>query len=100
MRPFPEIPSLTGWETISHRVDDTILIVGISPSGVYSQIFTGAFQDANGKAGDINLVARRIRLDNLGTIASDAETGDGGNIRLQASDYVLSTNRCRRDSHN
>jgi filamentous hemagglutinin family protein len=47
-----------------------------------------------GKAGDLNINARSILLDNQGKIVSETDLGTGGNITLQIEDFLL----MRRDS--
>lgn len=42
-----------------------------------------------GPAGDINLNARYILLDNKGQLTSNSQVGKGGNIRLQVQDVLL-----------
>ena len=42
-----------------------------------------------GKAGDLNITARSILLDNKGKLTSNSESGKGGNITLQVRDLLL-----------
>ncbi|MBD2514922.1 filamentous hemagglutinin N-terminal domain-containing protein [Nostoc sp. FACHB-973] len=42
-----------------------------------------------GKAGDLNITANSILLDNKGKLTSNSESGKGGNIRLQPRDLLL-----------
>ncbi|NMF61421.1 two-partner secretion domain-containing protein [Brasilonema octagenarum] len=42
-----------------------------------------------GKAGELNINARSILLDNQGKITSETDTGQGGNINLQVRDLLL-----------
>ncbi|NJM69603.1 MAG: filamentous hemagglutinin N-terminal domain-containing protein [Scytonema sp. RU_4_4] len=42
-----------------------------------------------GKAGELNISARSILLDNQGKITSETDTGQGGNITLQVQDLLL-----------
>ncbi|MEH2118286.1 two-partner secretion domain-containing protein [Nostoc sp.] len=42
-----------------------------------------------GKAGDLNITARSILLDNKGKLTSETESGRGGNITLQVRDLLL-----------
>ncbi|MBD2535791.1 filamentous hemagglutinin N-terminal domain-containing protein, partial [Nostoc flagelliforme FACHB-838] len=42
-----------------------------------------------GKAGDLNVTAGSILLDNQGTLTSDSYSGQGGNITLQVQDLLL-----------
>ncbi|MDM9580967.1 filamentous hemagglutinin N-terminal domain-containing protein [Nostoc sp. GT001] len=44
---------------------------------------------SSGKAGDLNITARSILLDNQGSLTSDSELGRGGNISLQVQDLLL-----------
>ncbi|RCJ21374.1 filamentous hemagglutinin [Nostoc minutum NIES-26] len=41
-----------------------------------------------GKAGDINVTARSIQLENKGKLTSNSESGQGGNITLQVRDLL------------
>ncbi|MEH2277673.1 MAG: filamentous hemagglutinin N-terminal domain-containing protein [Nostoc sp.] len=42
-----------------------------------------------GKAGDLNITARSILLDNKGKLTSNSESGRGGNITLQVQNLLL-----------
>jgi filamentous hemagglutinin family protein len=42
-----------------------------------------------GKAGELNVTARSILLDNQGKLTSETDTGQGGNINLQLRDLLL-----------
>ncbi len=42
-----------------------------------------------GKAGDLNVIADSILLDNKGKLTSNSESGQGGNISLQVRDLLL-----------
>jgi filamentous hemagglutinin family protein len=42
-----------------------------------------------GKAGDVNVTARSILLDNQGKLTSNSESGQGGNITLEVRDLLL-----------
>ncbi|MFS0514464.1 filamentous hemagglutinin N-terminal domain-containing protein [Nostoc sp. UIC 10607] len=42
-----------------------------------------------GKAGDLNIIARSILLDNKGKLTSNSESGRGGDIRLQVQNLLL-----------
>jgi large exoprotein involved in heme utilization and adhesion len=42
-----------------------------------------------GKAGDLNVTAHSILLDNAGKLTSNSESGKGGNITLQVRDLLL-----------
>ncbi|MBN3907174.1 MAG: filamentous hemagglutinin N-terminal domain-containing protein [Nostoc sp. NMS1] len=42
-----------------------------------------------GKAGDLNITARSILLDNKGKLISNSESGKGGNITLQVQNLLL-----------
>ncbi len=45
--------------------------------------------DGLGKAGELNIIANAIFLDNDGKLTSDAQSGNGGNISLQVQDFLL-----------
>ncbi|MBD2497915.1 S-layer family protein [Nostoc sp. FACHB-280] len=57
----------------------------ISPSGA----FTSVEPNAVGDAGNINLTARSIRLDNQAAISAITTSGNGGDINLQVQDILL-----------
>ncbi|MCC5638667.1 S-layer family protein [Nostoc sp. CHAB 5844] len=57
----------------------------ISPSGA----FTSVEPEAVGNAGNINLTARSIRLDNQAAISAITTSGNGGDINLQVQDILL-----------
>ncbi|MEC4816666.1 MAG: filamentous hemagglutinin N-terminal domain-containing protein [Scytonema sp. PMC 1069.18] len=42
-----------------------------------------------GKAGELDITARSVVLDNKGTLTSETDTGQGGNITLQVQDLLL-----------
>ncbi|GAB1542493.1 hypothetical protein NUACC21_51670 [Scytonema sp. NUACC21] len=42
-----------------------------------------------GRAGELNITARSILLDNQGKLSSETDTGQGGNISLQLQDLLL-----------
>lgn len=42
-----------------------------------------------GEAGELNVTARSILLDNQGTLTSETETGQGGNITLNVQDLIV-----------
>ncbi|MEO0969236.1 MAG: filamentous hemagglutinin N-terminal domain-containing protein, partial [Cyanobacteria bacterium J06639_18] len=42
-----------------------------------------------GKAGELNITANSIFLDNKGKLISDTESGNGGNISLQVRDFLV-----------
>lgn len=42
-----------------------------------------------GAAGDIDISARTIKLDNISSLSTLTTSGDGGDIRLQAQDFLL-----------
>ena len=52
------------------------------------------FFPATGEAGDLNVTADSILLDNKGSLTSNSESGKGGNITLQVRDLL----RMRRNS--
>ena len=60
---------------------------------VSSQARKNVIYDADpnnlGKAGDLNITARSILLDNKGKLTSETESGRGGNITLQVRDLLL-----------
>ncbi|BAY47724.1 hemagglutination activity domain protein [Scytonema sp. HK-05] len=65
------------------------LIDNDSPnSGLFARV-TG---NATANAGNIEVNARSIRLDNQGTITTETKSGEGGNITLKARDIVLRNN--------
>jgi filamentous hemagglutinin family protein len=45
--------------------------------------------EGTGKAGELNVTARSILLDNKGTLTAETTSGQGGNITLQAGDVRL-----------
>ncbi|MDJ0774914.1 MAG: filamentous hemagglutinin N-terminal domain-containing protein [Mastigocoleus sp. MO_167.B18] len=45
--------------------------------------------DGLGKAGELNITANSIFLDDEGKLISDAQSGNGGNISLQVRDFLL-----------
>lgn len=65
------------------------LIDNDSPnSGLFARV-TG---NATANAGNIEVNARSIRVDNQGTITTETKSGEGGNITLKARDIVLRNN--------
>lgn len=42
-----------------------------------------------GQAGELNINARSVVLDNQGTLTSETDSGQGGNIKLQVQDLLL-----------
>ena len=60
---------------------------------VSSQARKNVISDLNpnklGKAGDLNITARSILLDNKGKLTAETESGRGGNITLQVSELLL-----------
>lgn len=42
-----------------------------------------------GKAGELNIIADSVFLDNGGKLISDAQSGDGGDISLQVRDFLI-----------
>ncbi|WP_392534526.1 filamentous hemagglutinin N-terminal domain-containing protein [Nostoc sp. C117] len=101
------------------EASDSIELIGISPTGIASNLGAGTlgFGDAGkvtistkklivrdgaeivvssigdvnnpGKAGDLNITARSILLDNEGKLTSNSKSGQGGNISLQVRDLLL-----------
>jgi filamentous hemagglutinin family protein len=57
----------------------------ISPSGAFTSVEPGAVGDA----GNINLTARSIRLNNQAAISAITTSGNGGDINLQVQDLLL-----------
>ena len=47
------------------------------------------FYECIGNAGDLEVIADFIRLDNQGKFLAESVTGRGGNIQLQAEDLLL-----------
>ncbi|ARV59861.1 hypothetical protein BZZ01_15585 [Nostocales cyanobacterium HT-58-2] len=45
--------------------------------------------ESTGNAGDIEVTAPQIRLDNTGRFIAESASGNGGNINLQASNFLL-----------
>lgn len=60
-----------------------------SPGAIYPE-----GKKNSGLAGNLNVTARSIQLDNKGQLTSDAQSGKGGNITLQVQNSLL----MRRDS--
>ncbi|KAM3098069.1 filamentous hemagglutinin N-terminal domain-containing protein [Phormidesmis sp. 146-35] len=48
-----------------------------------------ASSQGQGDAGNIDVTARQLRLDNQSTIQAETALGQGGNINLQVQDYLL-----------
>jgi large exoprotein involved in heme utilization and adhesion len=48
-----------------------------------------ASSDGSGRAGNLDVNVRQLRLDNQGSIQAQTALGQGGNITLQVQDYVL-----------
>ena len=74
--------------------------LGASGQGRNITVDTGLFSITNGgqlsassqgqgNAGNLDVTARQIRLDNEGKIAAQTTSGQGGNITLQVSDLLL-----------
>ncbi len=49
-----------------------------------------ASSEGQGNAGNLDVTARQLRLDNQGSIQAQTASGQGGNINLQIQDYLLS----------
>ncbi|MEH2109763.1 filamentous hemagglutinin N-terminal domain-containing protein [Nostoc sp.] len=62
--------------------------ITVSSQALKNVIYVG---DPNnlGKAGDLNITARSILLDNRGKLTAETESGRGGNITLQVRDLLL-----------
>ncbi|MDM9381525.1 filamentous hemagglutinin N-terminal domain-containing protein [Chlorogloeopsis sp. ULAP01] len=72
-------------EQLIVRDGGTITVSGGVPE---EYIFLG---DPNklGEAGELNITARSILLDNQGKLTSETDLGNGGNIKLQVEDLLL-----------
>ncbi|WYL96089.1 MAG: filamentous hemagglutinin N-terminal domain-containing protein [Gloeotrichia echinulata IR180] len=58
---------------------------GITVSSEFSSLVNAP---TLGKAGDVNITARSILLDNQGKLTSEAQSGQGGNINLQVQEFL------------
>ncbi|RCJ28208.1 filamentous hemagglutinin [Nostoc sp. ATCC 43529] len=56
-------------------------------------IYVGGDPKNLGKAGDLDITANSILLDNKGKLTSNSESGQGGNISLQVRDVLLMRGR-------
>jgi len=56
-------------------------------------IYVGGDPKNLGKAGDLDITANSILLDNKGKLTSNSESGQGGNISLQVRDVLLMRDR-------
>ncbi|MFN6497894.1 MAG: filamentous hemagglutinin N-terminal domain-containing protein [Nostoc sp. DedQUE01] len=56
-------------------------------------IYVGGDPKNLGKAGDLDITANSILLDNKGKLTSNSESGQGGNISLQVRDLLLMRGR-------
>ncbi|MFQ4146715.1 filamentous hemagglutinin N-terminal domain-containing protein [Chlorogloeopsis sp. ULAP02] len=66
--------------------DGATIIVG---SGVPEEYIYLADPNKLGEAGELNITARSILLDNQGKLTSETDLGNGGNIKLQVQDLLL-----------
>ena len=64
-------------------------ISGMDADCFHSGLFTSVGLGAIGQAGNIDVTARSIRLNNGGLLLTETTSGQGGNIRLQAQDFLL-----------
>ncbi|KYC35433.1 hypothetical protein WA1_06295 [Scytonema hofmannii PCC 7110] len=72
---------------ITINASGTVNLIGTSPDGKAS---SGLYVQATGtgKAGDINLTARSLLLDQQGKILAETASDDGGEISLQVRDII------------
>jgi filamentous hemagglutinin family protein len=90
----PVIPDAgKGGGNITVNALESVEIAGISIAGDPSTL-SASSTNSSGDAGDINVNARSIRIENQGKITTDSLSGQGGNIRLNVRDLLL----MRRDS--
>jgi filamentous hemagglutinin family protein len=103
--------------TITITARDSVSFDGVGsntiPSGAYSTVESGAVgqgrtirvntnlfsitskgvlsasSEGQGDAGNLEVNARQLHLDNQGSIQAETASGQGGNIRLQVQDYLL-----------
>lgn len=77
--------------TITIHTSDAVEIVGTSIDG---QLPSGLFVEATdiGQAGNVNLVANYLLLDQGGAIVAETVSDDGGNINLEVDDTVILRN--------
>ena len=74
---------------ISINATDAVDISGMDADGFSSALFTSVGFGAIGQAGNIDVKARSIRLDNGGVLLTATSSNKGGNITLQAHDLLL-----------
>ena len=74
---------------ISINATETVVISGMDADGFSSGLFTSVGLGAIGQAGNTDVKARSIRLDNGGLLLAETTAGQGGNITLQAQDLLL-----------
>ena len=86
-----EWPDLLGGRgkggNIRINATDSVNISGASKES--SGLFTSSRPGAIGQAGNIDVTARSISLDNQGQLLAETASGQGGNITLQAPDLLL-----------
>jgi filamentous hemagglutinin family protein len=76
---------------ITIRASDSVMISGSSPLGIWSGLFSYAWWEGQGDAGNISVSTPNLTLSNLGSIGADT-VGDarGGNIELAVQRLSLS----------
>ncbi|MDF5707459.1 MAG: S-layer family protein [Nostoc sp. S4] len=74
---------------INVNVRDAIAFDGTNSNNRPSGVFTTVEPNAVGNAGNINLTARSIRLNNQAAISAITTSGNGGDINLQVRDILL-----------
>lgn len=69
---------------------DSVELIGVSPSDLsVSGLFTAVQPKAQGKAGDLEVNTRRLSVrDGAQIFAGTTGTGDGGNLTVNASEFV------------
>jgi filamentous hemagglutinin family protein len=64
----------------------------VDNDGSASGLFARVRGNETANAGEINVIAQSIQLDDQGTFSSETTLGEGGNITLKAEDIVLRNN--------
>ncbi len=78
---------------VNINVLDTVTFSGVSESGLSSAIFTDVESGAIGNAGNIEIIARSLSLENGAVINSSTfGQGDAGSISIDISEKVLFAN--------
>ncbi len=69
---------------------ESVEVLGTAAANItiLSQLGASSSPQATGDAGNITVIAPTIRLDNLGGIFTQSNSGKGGNITLQAQDLL------------